>query len=423
MLFDKMKGFFGKKKKDAAQPDPLAEMERIKAEAEREFAELERMRAVADRIFAEEEPVLFEAAKRAQENPGPFEEEEPPFAADEWAKAGPEPFEEDKFRPLGNARDDPFAEMERIKDEMDSAEAEAEAARIRAEAEAARIRAEAEAARTQAAGRNASAAPQPWRKEFTFQGRTPEWVNGLNAELSGRKFTELKLENFSGYLSTERRTDADGREISVSYRYGLDNCVMTGTQAEDGFVYRMDTEVTDSSVDSRIFADSWRMKHPGRVIRVLTCVGFNEKHAFIILHHEKAAEPQPAAPQPWRKEYTFPGRGPEWLDELNAALSMKRFADLRLESFHGYFVSESRTDAEGRSISAARYGLDDCVLAGREAADGFICRVAAEVFSSVVPSKHFEMMWRGRHPGCSVVSLTCVNQGAQNAYIILYHSR
>ena len=393
MLFDKMKSFFGKKKKNTVQPNPLGEDADFRAE-------LERIREEAARDFAEEEPVLFEA-KRAKAELRPFEEDEPPFDADKRAKVGLVAFKGDQFRTLENAQDDSFAEMERIKAEMDSAQAEAariraEAARIRAEAEAARMQAEAEhiraeaelariqaeaararmemeriqaeAARTQAAGRNPPAAPKPWRKEFRFSGRTPEWLNEVNAELSGRKFAELKVEEFHGYLSTERETDADGREISVSYRYGLDNCVMAGQEAEEGFTYRMDTEVTDSSVDSQIFADSWRMKHPGRVIRVLTCVGFNEKHAFILLHHKKAAEPQPAAPQPWRKEFTFPGRGPEWLDELNAALSMKRFADLKLESFHGYFVSESRTDAEGRSISAVRYGLDDCVLAGREAA-------------------------------------------------------
>lgn len=125
------------------------------------------------------------------------------------------------------------------------------------------------------------------RMEFKFPGRKPDSLDRLNDSLSGMKFNELQIEDISGYLCTERRLAPDGNELSVSYRYGLDSCVLTGTESADGFVFRMDAEVTGDEVNSDLFHDQWCAQHPSRIMRVLTCIAYDSRHAFIILHHAK----------------------------------------------------------------------------------------------------------------------------------------
>ena len=117
--------------------------------------------------------------------------------------------------------------------------------------------------------------------DFDFRDRKVSDLEQLNKVLSAMKLKSLELENTEGYLAVTR--DKDGN--LVHQRYGLDRGTLICTPAKDGDCYQLDTVVTDQSVAYDDFLEVWRKNHPGRVVRTVITVSFEEVFAYVIAHH------------------------------------------------------------------------------------------------------------------------------------------
>lgn len=119
--------------------------------------------------------------------------------------------------------------------------------------------------------------------EFDFEDRKETDLEELNKILSSLKLENLELENSRGYLAVTR----DGEGNLLHKRYGLDSGTLICTPSKVGHCYRIDTAVTDRSIDPDEFPEIWRYSHPDRVMRTVITLEYDTNYAYIILHHQR----------------------------------------------------------------------------------------------------------------------------------------
>ena len=118
---------------------------------------------------------------------------------------------------------------------------------------------------------------------YDFKDRSPDDLEQLNRKLRTMKFRELTLRNHKGYLEVTR----DGEGNLISQRYGLGSGTLVGQEDPRGYVYQIDTAVTDPVVSQDEFADIWRSIHSDRAMRVLIRASCGGCQGYVILHHQK----------------------------------------------------------------------------------------------------------------------------------------
>ena len=119
--------------------------------------------------------------------------------------------------------------------------------------------------------------------EFNFKNRNASDLILLNHRLSSMKLLDLELENSKGYLATTK----DGSGNLISHRYGFVSGTLVCTLAEDrnGYLFQIDTAVTDCAVRHEAFGDAWQSSHPEFTMRVLHTIAFDNANAHIVLYH------------------------------------------------------------------------------------------------------------------------------------------
>ena len=127
--------------------------------------------------------------------------------------------------------------------------------------------------------------------EFTFPDREEKDLEHLNAMLSSMKWSEVRLEDFNGYHEKTSTMDQNTGEIcSVTHRYGFDQVVLECERedGEPGYRYQVETEYLTQAISSDEYHDCWSEEHPDYVMRVLSCISFDDGgSAFVVLFHEK----------------------------------------------------------------------------------------------------------------------------------------
>ena len=127
--------------------------------------------------------------------------------------------------------------------------------------------------------------------EFTFPDREEKDLEHLNAMLSSMKWSEVRLEDFNGYHEKNSTMDQNTGEIcSVTHRYGFDQVVLECEREDDepGYRYQVETEYLTQAISSDEYHDCWSEEHPDYVMRVLSCISFDDGgSAFVVLFHEK----------------------------------------------------------------------------------------------------------------------------------------
>ena len=127
--------------------------------------------------------------------------------------------------------------------------------------------------------------------EFTFPDREEKDLEHLNAMLSSMKWSEVRLEDFNGYHEKTSTMDQNTGEIcSVTHRYGFDQVVLECERQDDepGYRYQVETEYLTQAISSDEYHDCWSEEHPDYVMRVLSCISFDDGgSAFVVLFHEK----------------------------------------------------------------------------------------------------------------------------------------
>lgn len=127
--------------------------------------------------------------------------------------------------------------------------------------------------------------------EFTFPDREEKDLEQLNALLSSVNWSEVHLEDFNGYHAKTSTMDQNtGTVCSVTHRYGFDRVVLECEQEKDepGHRYQVETEYRTQAVSSDEYHDCWSEAHPDCVMRVLSCISFDDGgSAFVVLFHER----------------------------------------------------------------------------------------------------------------------------------------
>ena len=127
--------------------------------------------------------------------------------------------------------------------------------------------------------------------EFTFPDREEKDLEHLNAMLSSMKWSEVRLEDFNGYHEKTSTMDQNTGEIcSVTHRYGFDQVVLECEREDDepGYRYQVETEYLTQAISSDEYHDCWSEEHPDYVMRVLSCISFDDGgSAFVVLFHDK----------------------------------------------------------------------------------------------------------------------------------------
>lgn len=127
----------------------------------------------------------------------------------------------------------------------------------------------------------------PFTLEFHFKEREEEDLEEINKALARHALSELELEEHSGYLAKETRTNADTGEKTVRHWYGLDDCVLRCTPAtdQDSFIYQISTMTMEKT--EMDCAACWREANPGRAMRTMVQMEYADCYAVIVLHHAK----------------------------------------------------------------------------------------------------------------------------------------
>ena len=122
--------------------------------------------------------------------------------------------------------------------------------------------------------------------EFTFPDREEKDLEHLNV-----KYAQRILMDFNGYHEKTSTMDQNTGEIcSVTHRYGFDQVVLECEREDDepGYRYQVETEYLTQAISSDEYHDCWSEEHPDYVMRVLSCISFDDGgSAFVVLFHEK----------------------------------------------------------------------------------------------------------------------------------------
>lgn len=109
--------------------------------------------------------------------------------------------------------------------------------------------------------------------------------------LSSVNWSEVHLEDFNGYHAKTSTMDQNTGEIcSVTHRYGFDQIVLECEREDDkpGYRYQVETEYLTQAISSDEYHDCWSEEHPDYVMRVLSCISFDDGgSAFVVLFHER----------------------------------------------------------------------------------------------------------------------------------------
>lgn len=127
---------------------------------------------------------------------------------------------------------------------------------------------------------------------FDFERGEEDSLEQLNASLSSMRLSSLNIKDSDGYLLT-KTTFKDGIPTGKSYSYGFDRIELECRQ-EDGeelYAWQIDAEAFPAGeiATSDSYHDRWCARHPGRVMRTLTQIGFDTADAFVVTHHERKA--------------------------------------------------------------------------------------------------------------------------------------
>lgn len=127
---------------------------------------------------------------------------------------------------------------------------------------------------------------------FEFEDRNPEEIQHVNAALSAMPVRGIKLEDGAGYLAIRSDYDpASGQILGKTYMYGFDKLCLTcdHDENENAHVYQVDVQAFPKGefADTDTYHTLWHADHPGRVMRVMQLVEFEDAEAYIVLHHEK----------------------------------------------------------------------------------------------------------------------------------------
>lgn len=121
--------------------------------------------------------------------------------------------------------------------------------------------------------------------EFDFSNEEQAGLDKLNSLLSTMKLDKLKLENYSGSLSTT--TDKYGNIVNRSYllRQGVLKCELSKENL--GYQYRIETTTANRNEDNEAVIQNWRNIHPDRIVRSASINEIDDALGCIIIHHQK----------------------------------------------------------------------------------------------------------------------------------------
>ncbi|MBE5804348.1 MAG: hypothetical protein E7316_07545 [Clostridiales bacterium] len=123
--------------------------------------------------------------------------------------------------------------------------------------------------------------------EFHFKNRRETDLDEINRTLARHALSGLKLEDHSGYLTTETTTKPDEEDKIIRYWYGLDDLILGcwPATAQDSFIYQISTMTMEKT--EKDCAARWREANPGRAMRTMLQMEYEDRYAVIVLHHEK----------------------------------------------------------------------------------------------------------------------------------------
>ena len=132
-----------------------------------------------------------------------------------------------------------------------------------------------------------------FKMQFDFTDRSEQDLSVVNQALTGMRLSLIRVEDHKGYNAVSVTYDHAAGTQETSARYGIDrivlSCEMNPDEDGDLFTWQIDTASIPKGqiVNGSVFHDLWCAEHPGRVMRAMIQIEFNDYDAFLVLHHEK----------------------------------------------------------------------------------------------------------------------------------------
>lgn len=128
------------------------------------------------------------------------------------------------------------------------------------------------------------------RLDFEFKDRKPEDLVQINRMLAAMEISEVKMENFDGYMATTRKYDPDGRVVDTNHSYGFDRMTLVCRKQENQPVrrFRICTEVFpgDEMQNHDEYMEFWRERYPERKPSTVSVIAFAEYTAIVMVYFE-----------------------------------------------------------------------------------------------------------------------------------------
>ncbi|MCR5041636.1 MAG: hypothetical protein K6C36_06025 [Clostridia bacterium] len=130
---------------------------------------------------------------------------------------------------------------------------------------------------------------------YESQDRMRNETARINAFLAADRLAGANIKECSAYLAATNRYNAEHEQVGeTTYSLGFDRIILICEQKDKihAHEFRIDTVVFPKGAiaNSGIFRAMWTATHADRVMRQMIAITFEAADAFVVLHHEKAAD-------------------------------------------------------------------------------------------------------------------------------------
>lgn len=129
--------------------------------------------------------------------------------------------------------------------------------------------------------------------DFDFSERETDDLVQINRVLEAMEVSEVKMENFEGYMATTRSYNSEGQVTETNHRYGFDKMTLVCCRKENHPVrrFRVFTEVFpgDEMQNHAEYMEFWRERYPERKPSTVTTIAFAEHTAIVMVYFEEIA--------------------------------------------------------------------------------------------------------------------------------------
>lgn len=125
---------------------------------------------------------------------------------------------------------------------------------------------------------------------FEFNDRDSGDLVQINRALAAMEISDVKMENFNGYMATTRNYNPEGQVVETNYRYGFDKMTLVCQKVENHPVrwFQVFTEVFpgDEMQNHDDYMEFWRERYPERKPSTVSVIAFAEHTAIVMVYFE-----------------------------------------------------------------------------------------------------------------------------------------